>query len=709
LAPAAQTPAGAASGSVSVSTPAQAPLPASNYSVHPVCGTPLPGRASCLALRLVPETAEARAHTHPLGQTLKHGIRAASPAAGAFGLRPQDLLSAYRLPPETEASGTQTIALVDAYNDLNAEADLQVYDREFGLPECTSAGADPCFRKVGEGGTSSELPFPQSQQGLESERSLCARQRRESSEERRRREEACARVSEAEGWAEEISLDVEITHAICENCHIVLVEANSGNYSDLEAAEESAVKLGATEISNSWGGGEPTTDSSAFNHRGVAITAAAGDYGYSNWDAPAELRELVGEAADYPAASPNAVAVGGTRLETASNGEWTSERVWNDGSTVGNDHGASGGGCSESFAAAPWQLAVSDWASVGCEARRAVADVAADADPYSGVPVYDSNAGEGGTTAPGWQTFGGTSLASPIIAASFALAGGVHSETGYAAQTLYENAASDPGALHSITSGSNGKCEKPTNKETGAAGCSALEEAAASCSGSAKCLAGPGYSGPAGVGTPNGLCAFQAPGSCTMITAGTSNGSGTTGPTGASGATGPGGAGASSVGSTNPGSGGGSGEVGLNGGGPSGGSSSGGGPTTSSSSSGSAPSTSSGSKGTSGASKPPVVLSQLALVRHAIAAFRHGPTTESQLAFTYRLSAADRLRMTLAKLIGRGKRAHWQTVDATLMSSVGPGRHRGRLRGHRTLRAGRYRLTLAPVGGNARSLLLVVR
>jgi hypothetical protein len=720
FASAAQTPAAPASGSASVSTPAQAPLPASNYSVHPVCGTPLPGHASCLALRLVPETAAARAHTHPLGRTFKHAIRAASPAAGAFGLRPQDLLSAYQLPAETEASATQTVALVDAYNDLNAEADLQVYDREFGLPECTSAGADPCFTKVGQAGSSAELPFPQSQQVLEGETSLCGqRQRREGFEERRRRENACERVSEAEGWAEEISLDIEITHAICQNCHIVLVEANSGSYSDLEASEETAVRLGATEISNSWGGGEPATDSNAFNHRGIAVTAAAGDYGDSNWDAPAELRELVGEAADYPASSPNVVAVGGTRLQTGPNGEWTSESVWNDGSTVGENHGAGGGGCSENFTAAPWQQAVSDWASVGCETRRAVADVAADADPYSGVPVYDSNNAEG-TGALGWETFGGTSLASPIIAASFALAGGVQSESGYAAQTLYEDQASDPNALHNITSGSNGRCEKPTNKETGAAGCSAIEEAAASCSGSARCLAGPGYSGPAGVGTPSGLCAFQAPGSCNVLTAGPGNGTGTTGPTGstgpsgatgptgASGPTGAGGAEGGAGGNAGSNGGGGSGESGTGSGGAQSGASSvgGGAPTASTSSSGSA---SAGSMASGAASKRSVMLSHLALIRAATAALRHGPITQSQLAFTYTLSAADRLRITLAKLIGHGKRARWQTLGAPLVVTAGAGGQRGHLRGHRALSPGRYRLTLAPAGGSARSLVLVVR
>ena len=122
-------PALAAEGAVS-------PLPESDYTVHPVCAPPATGYAGCLALELVPSTAAARAHTHPLGITTSRPIVAARASEGAFGLRPQDLHSIYRLP--TTVASTQKIALVDAYNDLSAEADLKVYDEEFGLPECTA-------------------------------------------------------------------------------------------------------------------------------------------------------------------------------------------------------------------------------------------------------------------------------------------------------------------------------------------------------------------------------------------------------------------------------------------------------------------------------------------------------------------------------------------------------------------------------------------
>jgi hypothetical protein len=435
---------------------AVSPLPRTDYSVRSVCALPAPGHARCLALELVPRTTAARAHTHPLGMTRSAPIRAGKAAEGAYGLRPQDLHSAYQLP--TTASSAQTIAVVDAYNDPTAESDLKVYDEEFGLPACTTASG--CFAKLNQQGQASPLPATNG------------------------------------GWALEISLDIEVAHATCQNCHILLVEASSSSYLNLEAAEDSAVTAGATEISNSWSGGEPSTDSTAFNHPGLVVTAAAGDDGYLNWDAPTpEERGFVG----YPASSPHVVAVGGTRLELNSpSNTWKSETVW-------NGDGAGGGGCSEQFVAPPWQQELPDWSSVGCSSKRAVADVSADADPYTGVAVYDSTRYEGKVLH--WVSVGGTSLASPLIASVFALAGGAGGVE-YPAKALYENEIKAPGSLHDLESGSNGKCSKPFNETTGIAGCTTLEEAA-SCSGKAICLAGPGYDGPSGVGTPNGIGAFK--------------------------------------------------------------------------------------------------------------------------------------------------------------------------------------------------------
>ena len=335
-------------------------------------------------------------------------------AEGCYGLRPQDLHSAYQLP--TSASSAQTVALVDAYDDPTAEADLAVYDTEFHLPSCTTLNG--CFEKVNEHGQTSPIP-----------------------------------ASEP-GWAQEISLDIEVAHATCQSCHILLVEAANESYASLELAEESAVKLGATEVSNSWGGEELGTDETAFDHPGVAITAASGDDGYLNWDAP-NLEER--GFAQYPASSPHVVAVGGTRLGLTAEGAWSNEAIWNDGTTRGEGDGASGGGCSARFAAPAWQQKLTNWSSVGCGSTRAVADVSADADPYTGVAIYDSM--PTGEEEGGWYAIGGTSAASPLIASAFALAGGAGG-VAYPSRTLYENELNAPASLHDIASGSNGECTK---------------------------------------------------------------------------------------------------------------------------------------------------------------------------------------------------------------------------------------------------------
>ncbi|HTZ64091.1 MAG TPA: hypothetical protein VMB51_08300 [Solirubrobacteraceae bacterium] len=472
------------------------PLPSSDYTVRAICSPPAPGRASCLALQLEPQTAEARARTHPLGVARarrRAPAAAPSPAAGYFGLRPQDLHSAYQLPDT--ASGSQTIALVDAYNDPQAESDLKGYDEEFGLPECTAANG--CFKQVNQNGETGNPSFPKTLSELESAgRGSHAQQ---------------VEAEEAEGWGLEISLDIEVAHATCQSCEILLAEAETASYADLEAAERSAADLGAGEISNSWSGPEagetPGLESaSPFNHPGVVIAAATGDEGYLNWDGSAGERGSVG----YPASSPHVVAVGGTRLTLGEHGEWSGEVVW-------NGDGATGGGCSSVFTAQPWQQSLPNWSAVGCGSKRAEADVSADADPFTGVAVHYTNPEcEYSYTEAKvqhvlhWCTIGGTSLATPLISAVYALAGGAGGVS-YPAQTLYEDDLASPASLHDVTSGSNGKCTKPF-KGTGLSGCTIAEEAK-SCDATAICVAGTGYDGPTGLGTPDGITAFEPPSS----------------------------------------------------------------------------------------------------------------------------------------------------------------------------------------------------
>jgi len=444
-----------------------------------------------MAEQLVPQSAAARARTHPLGIVRSGRPSARLPAAGDFGLRPQDLHSAYLLP--LDGVGPNTVALVDAYNDPTAEADLKGYSEEFGLPECTTANG--CFRQVNQNGEAGNLPFPKTTAELEAARNGSAAERRE--------------AGEAAGWGVEISLDIEVAHATCQSCSILLVESNASSYAALEKAEKSAAALGAGEISNSWAGAEtgetPELDSAGpFNQPGIVITAASGDNGYLNWDATGSSGKGL---LDFPASSPYVVAVGGTRLSLEAGGAWAGETVW-------NGYHAGGGGCSAVFTAQPWQQSLSDWSAVGCASKRAVADVAADADPYTGVAVLD--------TSPEceyryeeaevvhvlhWCTLGGTSVASPLIASVFALAGGADG-VAYPAQTLYENELHAPESLHDVTVGSNGECSKPY-LTGGLSACTPAEEAAASCASEAICLAGPGYDGPTGVGTPAGLAAFR--------------------------------------------------------------------------------------------------------------------------------------------------------------------------------------------------------
>jgi subtilase family serine protease len=335
-------------------------------------------------------------------------------SSGATGYGPAEFHGAYSLP--ITATAAQTITIVDAYDDSTIASDLNYYDSYYGLPACTTSNG--CFQKLNQYGQAYNYP------------------------------------SKNSGWALEISLDVETAHEICQSCKIVLIEASSSSISNLDAAENEAVALGATEISNSWGGGEYSSETAdqTFNHPGIAITVSSGDNGYGSFG--------------YPAASPYVVAVGGTTLNLASGNTYGSETAWN----------GSGSGCSSYEAAQSWQTSLSNWNLTGCGTNRGVADVAADADPNTGAAVYDSTRYEG---QKGWFQVGGTSLGSPLVAAVFALAGGT-STVSYAAQLPYGN----PSALHDVTSGSTGSC------------------------GTIMCTAGTGYDGPTGLGTPNGLGAF---------------------------------------------------------------------------------------------------------------------------------------------------------------------------------------------------------
>src|SRR5665213_1603055 len=265
------------------------------------------------------------------------------PGVAIPGFHPADLQSAYGLPSQ-QAGGT--VAIVDAYDDPSAEADLAVYRAAFGLPACTTANG--CFRQVNQRGQTGAPPAANT------------------------------------AWAAEIALDLDMVSAACPRCSIVLVEADSALLDDLGASVDTAVRLGARAVSNSYYAVVPVVCILGALIRpfdGVAITASSGDRGYPS----------------YPAASATVTAVGGTSLSRGGSG-W-SETGWK----------YAGHGCSK-YVKRPWFQQ-----RLRCSTRETV-DVAAVADPQTGVATFSTPGG-------GWYVAGGTSVGAPLIAAAYALSG----------------------------------------------------------------------------------------------------------------------------------------------------------------------------------------------------------------------------------------------------------------------------------------------
>jgi len=367
-------------------------------SYRPVCGTANPGTFTCFALRRT---------------DVKPSTRAQVSATAPAGYGPSDLHSAYSLP--TDGGSGQTVAIVDAYDDPTAEADLAVYRRQYGLPACT--GANGCFSKVDQTGGTDYPPVNGD-------------------------------------WDGEISLDLDMVSAVAPDARILLVEADDDSSANLGASVDEAVALGAKFVSNSYGSSytstpgsgedpsDPTTLDAYYDHPGVAVVASAGDDGYG---------------VAYPAASQYVTSVGGTTLTPAPG----AARGWSETAWSGT-----GSGCSLYEPKPAFQH------DAGC-ADRTVADVSAVADPNTGVAVYQSGVG--------WGVYGGTSVASPLIAA-------VYADAGTPAAGTYPNSypyAAGTG-LNDVTSGTNGGCTVGY-----------------------LCNAVPGYDGPTGLGTPDGLQAFR--------------------------------------------------------------------------------------------------------------------------------------------------------------------------------------------------------
>jgi kumamolisin len=321
------------------------------------------------------------------------------------GFSPSQIKTAYNVP---STGGAGTIVIVDAYNDQYALADFNAFSAQYGLPQETSTNV-----------TAS------SNQHLQVVYASGSKPRNNS------------------GWSQEEDLDIEWAHAMAPNAKIVLVEATNNSNANLYAADDVAATIsGAHQCSNSWGGGESSNETgsdSHFNHSGMTYLFSTGD---------------TGGAHDYPAASPNVVAVGGTSLVLNGSGGRASETVWN------------GTGCGpSSYESRPsYQSAVSG--VVGT--HRGIGDVAAVADPNTGVLVYWHG---------NWYIFGGTSVACPVIAGIVNVAGA--NRGGPSAEDTFIYGGLGGANFYDVTSGSAGAYS-----------------------------AAVGYDFPTGVGSPKGIAGF---------------------------------------------------------------------------------------------------------------------------------------------------------------------------------------------------------
>jgi subtilase family serine protease len=380
-------------------------------TVANVCSAAVPaGYAHCSAVLRSDAAAQGE---HPV-----KGVATPSALLGDGGAySPAFLQSAYNVASlgATGSGGVgQVVAIVDAFSNPQLVSDVAYYRNYFNLPACpvgtVSASASGCALEiVNQGGAASPLP------------------------------------SSNYGWGLEEAIDAEMISALCPNCQILVVEATSASMTDLGASVNTAVTLGANVVSNSYGSPEFASEnklsSTDYQHPGVALVAAAGDNGYG---------------VQFPAASPNVVAVGGTSLI-----QFTATGVRNGAETVW-DH--SGSGCSLYEPKPSWQH------DVGCSGRT-VADIAADANPSTGVWVYDTFG------ASGLYVAGGTSVATAIVSALYGVVNIGSSSPLTPGSVLYSAANS----LYPVSVGSNGDC--------GTYLCSAVKSSS-------------GYNGPTGLGTP---------------------------------------------------------------------------------------------------------------------------------------------------------------------------------------------------------------
>ena len=369
---------------------AKAPQP----SLHRACGAAPVGWVKCFAVWR--------------GAGAASATTARTSAAGlpSNGYSPADITSAYEL--GASAHPGDTVAIVDAFDNPKVESNLRTYRATWGLPSCTLANG--CFRKVNQRGGSTPPP------------------------------------ADAD-WGVEISLDVQAVSAVCPSCKILLVEADDNSLVAIGKSVNTAVRLGANVVSNSYGGDEfngiLAMGKAYYTHPGVAQVASSGDFGFG--------------PAQFPAVSSHVIGVGGTSLRSV-HGQWHETAWWGAGS-----------GCSAWVHKPAWQH------DTHC-LMRTVADLSAVADPDDGLAVYDTF---GLGPDNGWIEVGGTSLSAPLIAGMIGLAG-------------HEGRLDNPSYVYShreglsdVVGGSNGFC-----------------------GGDYLCTGKKGYDAPTGLGSPRGVSAL---------------------------------------------------------------------------------------------------------------------------------------------------------------------------------------------------------
>ncbi len=325
------------------------------------------------------------------------------------GILPAEYRAAYGFNQIPNQGAGVTIALVDAFKDPNIVSDVAFYASYFHKAPCNLTVVDQA-------------------------------------------------TIEGQGWDLEESLDVQQACALAPQANIVLVEAASSSYTDLLTAVQTATQspYNATVVSMSWSGGDEPQYDSYFNNitnslgQPVTFIAATGDSGHGT---------------GWPSTSPYVIAAGGTTLALATGAPLANPLLINYGhETAWN---GSGGGVDSGETETSWQ--VTACAPFSPNGHRCVPDISSDANPGTGVPVYDTY------SYGGWVQVGGTSVATPDWGAFFTLVnakrvangGTTMSQAAQDLYTLYYNSSDYATDFHDITSGTNGSCGLDCTAATG--------------------------------------------------------------------------------------------------------------------------------------------------------------------------------------------------------------------------------------------------